>query len=274
MLRSLTIAILAFVFSGTAAAQPTPGPEPVDVLLLGSWHFSNPGQDVVNVESEDVLSERRVPELERLAASLATFQPTKVAIERQPKGGEFRDPGFANVAEALKSDRGEDVQIGYRVARLMNHDAVYRIDERPEGDEPDYFPYGKVQAFLDARDRGDELAEDWAAIRQSAELFERLQPNQSIAELLFFMNSGLTPQTLDYSVISVGEGEEQPGAELAAYWFMRNAKMFNKLMQVDEPGDRVLLIVGNGHAPWLRFLVENTPGYRLVDPAPYLRAAF
>lgn len=29
-------------------------------------------------------------------------------------------------------------------------------------------------------------------------------------------------------------------------------------------------VYGAGHAYWLRHFIENTPGIRLVDPAPYL----
>ncbi|MEM8713709.1 MAG: DUF5694 domain-containing protein, partial [Planctomycetota bacterium] len=69
------------------------------------------------------------------------------------------------------------------------------------------------------------------------------------------------------------EGEAQPAAELQAYWFMRNAKIFSKLDDVVEPGDRVLVVFGAGHKFWLEHLVRRTPGYRLTKPDEYLRRA-
>lgn len=74
-------------------------------------------------------------------------------------------------------------------------------------------------------------------------------------------------------MLRIGDGNEQPGAELNAYWYMRNAKMFGKIDMIAEPGDRVLVLAGSGHATWLRHFIERMPGYELVEPMPYILAA-
>ena len=56
-------------------------------------------------------------------------------------------------------------------------------------------------------------------------------------------------------------------------WYLRNAKIFAKLMTVARPGDRVLIVYGSGHNYWLRHFASTTPGYRNVDPTPYLTRA-
>jgi hypothetical protein len=76
-----------------------------------------------------------------------------------------------------------------------------------------------------------------------------------------------------YELLKVGGTEEQPGADLNAMWYLRNAKIFGKLMAVAKPGDRVLVVYGHGHNYWLRHLASETRGYRNVDPVPYLKAA-
>lgn len=76
-----------------------------------------------------------------------------------------------------------------------------------------------------------------------------------------------------YSILGIGDSEQQPGAELNALWYMRNAKIFAKLMTVAEPGDRLLVVYGGGHNYWLRHFASETPGYRSVDPVPYLEEA-
>ena len=63
----------------------------------------------------------------------------------------------------------------------------------------------------------------------------------------------------------------QPGAELNAYWYMRNAKIFSKLSLVAKPGDRILILFGAGHNFWLRHFVQQTWGYVLVEPGEYLK---
>ena len=74
-------------------------------------------------------------------------------------------------------------------------------------------------------------------------------------------------------MLSIGDTEQQPGAEFNAMWYLRNAKIFAKLMTVAEPGDRILVVYGAGHAYWLRHFASETPGFTNVDPAPYLQIA-
>jgi hypothetical protein len=74
-----------------------------------------------------------------------------------------------------------------------------------------------------------------------------------------------------YGLLAFGDEKEQPGAELNAAWYRRNAKIFAKLIQIARPGDRVLVTFGAGHAFWLRHFVQNTPGFELVEPNRYLR---
>ena len=278
-LRFLAVSAFASLFVGTACAQsPAAMPDggdtvpPVQVMVLGVYHFSNPGQDLNNVETDNVLTDARQAELSALGRALAAFEPTVVAVESTPPPP-YVDSGYAGFTEAmLASESNETVQIGYRVAQLAGLETVHGIDEQPSGDEPDYFPYGAVAAFAEREGRSEDLAalSDMSGlIRQ----FETYQETRSIPALLKLHNTGFMPDEFYWDIIGFGEGEEQPGAELAAYWFMRNAKIFNKLQQVTQPGDRVLVVYGSGHKAWLDELVSKTSGYKLVDPVPYLDRA-
>ena len=46
--------------------------------------------------------------------------------------------------------------------------------------------------------------------------------------------------------------------------------MLARLLQAAEPGDRIVVLYGAGHASWLRDMVQATPGFRLVEPDDYL----
>ena len=70
--------------------------------------------------------------------------------------------------------------------------------------------------------------------------------------------------------LPLGAGKEQPGADLNAMWFLRNAKIFAKLAEVTQPGDRVLVLFGAGHNYWLRYFARATPGFQLAEPNDYL----
>jgi hypothetical protein len=164
------------------------------------------------------------------------------------------------------------VQIGYRVAHELGLDRVYAIDEQPADGEPDYFPFKKVAEFDAAKGKGDlmeRVTERGAAMMKE---FSEKQARMSIPEMLKEANAPEAEGGIDayYEMLSIGDTEQQPGAELNAMWYMRNAKIFAKLMTVAEPGDRVLVVYGAGHNHWLRHFASETPGYRSIDPRPYL----
>ncbi len=258
--------------AGERAIETEAVPAPVQVMVLGVYHFDNPGLDINNIETDDILSARRQRELDALGRSLASFRPTAVAVEvlAEPP---YIDPGYARFTpDDLLSEPSEDIQIGYRVANLAGLDTVYAINEQTSGGEPDYFPYDRVAAFAESVGRADDLAAI-ADMSGLVEAFETHQETWSVPALLELHNSGFIPDDFYWDIISFGEGETQPGAELAGYWLMRNAKIFNKLQQVTEPGDRVLVVYGSGHRAWLTELVERSNGYQLVDPLPYLARA-
>ena len=158
----------------------------------------------------------------------------------------------------------------------MNLPLVSGIDEQPKPGEPDYFPYDAVAtaaakfgqtARTDAFENG---------VKPFIRAFDASQPSHSIAELLAVWNRPGTAATgigAYYSILPVGDADAQPGADLNAMWYLRNAKIFGKLMQVAKPGDRVLVVYGSGHSYWLRHFASEVPGYRNVDPLPYLARA-
>lgn len=252
----------------TGAAQRA---KPVEVMVLGTWHFDNPGLDLYNAKADDVRTERRQAELRVLADALASFKPTKVMVELAAKTPDLVDAGYAAFTPVeLTSNRNEAVQIGYRVARQLGHPQVYAIDVQGP------FPFDKVAAFAKAKGKEEQLA---AVMRQAAEAtkqFERDQPTSSIPALLSSYNrpDGFQSSISGYyGILGLGDAVEQPGAELNAAWYLRNARIWSNLMRAAEPGDRILVVYGAGHNYWLRHFASETPGYRNVDPLPFLSRA-
>lgn len=122
---------------------------------------------------------------------------------------------------------------------------------------------------------------DLAAVFAQVEAMTKEQQGQlarqSIAESLFEHNDGAALALMHYRIyfalLRFGDGNQQPGAQLNAYWYMRNAKMFAKIAMVAQPGDRIVVLAGSGHATWLRHFVEHVPGFELVEAMPYLDRA-
>ena len=256
-----------------AAAEAQPGGQ-VEVMVLGSYHFDSPGLDLNNPKVDDVLKPDRQRQLEALAAAVAGFRPTKVMVERL--SADLVDPHYPRFSPwQLRQQRDERVQIAYRIAHRLGHSTVYAIDEQTRGSEPDYFPFGKLVDWAKANGAERRLDELMAKGAARSKTIEDLQKG-SIPAALAGINTDKVVQEdqgFYYEALALGDSEQQPGAELNAYWYMRNAKIFAKLMMVAEPGDRVLVVYGAGHTYWLRHFASTSAGYRSVDPVPYLLKA-
>lgn len=256
---------------------PKPTSADVEVMIFGVYHFANPGQDVVNLEVDDFLAPRRQQEIAVLVERLGEWQPTKIAVEDEAEAPLFHVHSYANADQLLRTKRSESVQIGYRLARKLGHPHVYGYDERGGEGEPDYFPLGKVQDFATENGQAQILTDLFAEVQTVVDEEARQLPSQTVAQSLLSHNRedtlGAMHDRIYYSMLAIGDGERQPGAELNAYWYMRNAKMFAKIGMIAKPGDRVLVLAGSGHTTWLKHFVRHTPGFTLVDALPIVQAA-
>jgi Family of unknown function (DUF5694) len=273
----MLLRVLAFAFLTafcSLAVLAAPSPDPIQVMILGSYHMGNPGQDLHNAKVDDVRTPAKQAELADVAARLARFKPTKIAVEANPERADF---GYAKyesfTPEMLTQKTDERVQIGFRLAHKLGLKIVYAIDEQSE--TVDYFPFDKVEAYAREHGQAELLARLHAGVEAQMKSLESAQKTTPIRLLLANMNdpARLTKDNnaFYYGLLSLGDQTVQPGADLNAAWYLRNAKIFAKLTQVAKPGDRIIVLFGAGHAYWLRQLVQNTPGFVLVEPNKFLR---
>ncbi len=267
-------AVAAIAGASGALAQ---GPAPIEVMVVGTYHMDNPGRDLANLKADDVLKPERQKELEALSAALADFRPTRIVVERIAKTPELLDHRYAEFTSAdLSKNRDERHQIAYRLADRLRHKQVYAIDEDAGPGEPDYFPFDKVMAWANANGAEGRLNASLDQVKAEVARTSDLQTNGSVSDVLLALNR---PERIEldqgwyYGMLSYGDTESQPGADLNAMWYLRNAKIFGKLMTVVKPGDRVLIVYGSGHNYWLRHFARTTPGFRNVDPTPFLARA-
>jgi hypothetical protein len=243
-------------------------------MVLGTYHFGNPGLDLHNMKVDSVLTPAKQAELADVAARLAKFNPTKIAIEALSDRADFGTKKFAEFTpEKLATNPDERVQIAYRLAHQLDQKIVYGIDEQSE--TIDYFPFDKVDAYAKAHGQNAALARLQEKVEQTLKQMEASQKTKPIRLMLADQNDPAQVlaghQKFYYGLLVFGDQKEQPGAELNAGWYQRNAKIFAKLIQIARPGDRVLVAFGAGHTFWLRHFVQNTRGFELVEPNVYLR---
>lgn len=263
-----TLALLAAALATTAPfASRASGP--IEVMVLGTYHFANPGLDLHNAEIDDVLSPRRQAEVAATVDALAAYRPTLVAVEADADTLPGRAlPGYRDYAAGTaKPSRNEIQQIGFRLAKRAGLDRVVGIDAK--GD----FPFEALQAWAAAHGRAAELEEMVDRIGRQTRAFEALARTTTVGGLLRHLND---PARLreDHgwymAALAFGAGGDQPGARLVGSWAARNLAICARLRQAARPGDRVVVVYGSGHGPLLRQCVIDTPGWTLADPLAWL----
>lgn len=253
------IALLA-VFSTNVLAG-----KPARVMIVGTYHMANPGQDLHNVEADDVLQTGRQVEIRAVTDTLAAFEPNVVAVEWTAG---ITDERYAKYLDgSLEPSRNEVVQLGFRLAKQAGLDRVHGIDVKGE------FPFDKVQAWARANGRGESLAALNDEVGAKVAEMQAMQADHTVAEILRYMN---TPEAVAWGqgfymrLLEYGDGDAQPGADLVSAWAERNYHICARLLQNLEPGDRAVVFYGAGHNYYLRRCVMDMPGVELVEANDWL----
>lgn len=258
-------ALIAPILALAAAPARAEPEKPVEVMIVGAFHMSNPGQDMANAKYEDVLTPRHQAEIEKAVDALARFQPTRVAVEWPAEVAAERYARYR--AGTLPTSRNEVVQLGFRLAAKAGLESVQGADA--DGD----FPFEPVAAYAAAHGRQAVIDQGMAEAQAFVKAQEQVFAKDGAAALLAWINQ---PERIARShdfyrrILLVGGGAEQPGADLMTAWYRRNFLICANILQPAKPGDRIVVLYGAGHAFLLRQCVAETPGFRLVEPSAWL----
>ncbi len=260
------VALLSPLAAQAAAKSARPaGPAPVQVMIVAGFHMSNPGRDQHNVTVDDVLSPKRQKQIIATTDALNRFHPTVVAAEWPADIASERYAKY--MAGTLAPSRNEVVQLGFRLARTAGLKQFHGIDV--DGD----FPYDAVDAYAKAHGQSAILDKANAETQAMVEEEQSLLRTSTVSGVLRHLNDPASIRdgnSFYRTMLRVGGGAEQPGAELLTAWYRRNFLICANLMQLAKPGDRIVVFYGSGHAFLLRQCVTEAPGYRLVEPNAYL----
>lgn len=268
----VTVLMLTFGSARVAAAQfaslggKTAGAQ---VLVVGAYHMSNPRLDAVNLTADDVLAPKRQREIDQLAAKLAAFRPTKVAVEISYGRDSVSNSLYQRyLAGTHALDRTEMQQLGFRIAKAAGLPRIHGVDYDLD--------VNLASVMVWALTHGQpELAS--AAQSLSARLLteaDSMMKHATVTEIITALNSARadSAQGIYLAALRVGADTSYPGANAAARWYERNLKIASNILRViDSPTDRVLVIIGAAHGPILRELLERVPGVRLVPTATVLQ---
>ena len=241
--------LLALASSALAESTPPPAKTPAKVMLLGLYHFDNPGLVAVKYTPRDVMQPDEQKYLAGLSERLARFAPTRVLLEYpSARDAVFNQRYTDYVAGTYELPRNEIYQLGFRVAKLAGLKAVNGFDTDAPPVETALWAYLSTDPALEKR-LGDMIATESA--RQN-ENHRRL----SLKQILARSNSPSEDRNnkgfyMAFNDVAAANGLFH-GADASAQWWHRNLRMYALVQMHAQPGERVLVIAGSGHTAILR----------------------
>ena len=266
----INLAALGLLLSAFAAASP-PVVEPAKVMLLGMFHFANPGKDMVKSQVINVMAPENQLWLDGLAARMASFKPTDVLAECSPAEQAKYDQMFGDyVAGRFELPSNETFQIGFRVAKKAGLARVTCFDEDSIG--------WKAQPMFEYMEKNEPEAKK--ALEQAYQsIGETMNQEQATLPLVKLMQLANDPardalnKSLYLRTNDVDAGAGFVGADASASWWHRNFRMYANIQKVAAPGRRVIALAGQGHTAILKDLLAVDDRRVAEDVRAYLDAS-
>jgi hypothetical protein len=250
--RGLLIISLILTPAGLIAETNSPA----QIMLFGVFHFANPGKDVVKTKQVNVMTAENQAFLDELAKRIADFNPTVVLLEFNPTNEAEVQQKYRQFLEGtFVLTSNEIYQLGFRIAWQSGARTVYSFDDRDigwkAGELFEYMPKHDAEA----QTRFDALIED-VTMAQSKD-----HATKSLAQLLMQANDPEEDNNNKYIYMAtndVGAGENFVGADATASWWHRNFRMYANIQKHAEPGERVVVIAGQGIPQSSRIFLQQT----------------
>lgn len=275
---TMALALVAIGFIATTKAQTSemlkdiPGldyksPKP-KIMILGTFHFDNPGIDTVETKRDSISSDKRQKEVRELIDKIKAFKPTKIAIEIPYGNTTINDRYNLYLKNEFELRENEVYQIAFRLGKELNHKQLYPVDYKKDMD---------FQAIMKsaAANGQQKFIERFQKVMG---FITRIQAETSKYSILvqFRLMNDLKSANRDHSLYllltEAGKGADYTGADVLAGWYERNLKIATNIMRtVDSPNEKVLVLIGSGHIKLLHDFLKEYPGLEVIETGKYLK---
>lgn len=244
--------------------------KPAEVMLMSTFHFSNPGLDVVKTDVLNVLTDTNQAYLIAFADRVATsFSPTDVLLECSRDQERTLNEEYQRY---LKGDFelrvNENYQVGFRVAKQSGTKRLSCYDEQEVQWNADALfkalPESAPELKLELDRVLNELSEQTNKMHQDLGLSEILKKLDSAT--IDVENKSLYILTNEVGA----NGRGYAGADAAASWWHRNFRMYANVQKHAVSERRVFVIGGQGHIAILKDFLELDSKRIGVPVTPHL----
>lgn len=270
--NKITLAFFLFLFQ----ISFTSAQEKVKVILLGTYHFNNPGNDMIKSEDRNILSKENQKDLDEIVNKIngSVYKPDQIFVESNfNKKKELNSNyqlylknQFNKFTDTIKKERlkrfyteGETFQLGFRLAKKLKHQELYPIDSLIEM---------RFDILLKEVNANPGLEKKFNEIKMS--LSDDCLKKNNLSNIFLCINE---KSKLDNNIgfyISFANkimiDKDYFGSNLVTDWYKRNLIMYSNIQNQIKPDTKsIFILVGSGHAAIFRNFFEVDKNFELVD---------
>jgi len=276
MKHLFSLLLLSLVF-GRSFGQT----KPTEILLVGTFHFNNPGHDVVKTKTFDIMAPKVQAELETMTDRIGAYHPNKIFVEWSvEKQGELDELYQAYLAGGYEQYitakypkpstqslllKGEMVQLAFRAGKKAKLTKIHAFDYDKVS-----LPFDSVMNSMKAAHQEPLLKAIDARVAGMAASQNKKIETYTLTQLLLDTN---TKANLDENkgfylelINRAGSPSNFTGPLLVSEWYRRNLYMHSIVQKALEPTDtKAMVLVGSGHAAIIKEFIEVDKTLKLKE---------
>ena len=279
MMNKVLLFLISIALFGCSRTKPQTNEAKVSIaqkeaLLIGTFHYNNPGADVAKTKSFDILSKDSQNELENIAQRIKTYNPTKIFVEwpydEQSELDSLYHLYRKNQYFSMDSlsdfyVKNEIFQLAFRAAHANNMENIYGIDYATS------FPFKEVMKAIEEANQTELMSKIQDGIAKfTVEFDTKIEEGASLVELTSYLN---TPKMRKFSnhfhnnlMLLAGDTDDFSGPLLTSEWYKRNLYMWSLVQKNTMHGDeRIMILVGASHAAMFELFIKENEDWKVKE---------
>lgn len=261
MKKLMLLFAICSLYNITTIAQQ---PKKTKVLLLGCFHFDNPGLDVAKFDNANILSEKRQQEVREIVDKLKQFKPDKIFIESTVANQSTIDSNIQQYKKGKFELKANEIyQLGYRLAKELDLPTLHAVDYRDAE-----FPFDSLMKSVTEAKQVDLLNYIQMMIDSVQKGFNESLKKNTVREILLRQNSKEMAEaavSVYFDFLPAGKDGNHVGSYLTSEWWRRNMVIYeNILKRLTGKEEKILVIFGSGHTALLQEMMRFSKNIELI----------
>ena len=252
-----------------------------ELLLIGTFHFHNPGLDIAQTKTFDVMTPKVQSELETITNKISQFAPDKIFVEwasddqagldelyTQYLGEKYEEYIKAKYPNPKKREfylKNEIVQLAFKTGKKAKLTKIYALDYNKTA-----FPYDSVMKAMKEAHQETLVEGIQGDIKAFETNFNKKVETYTLTQLLLDLNTkeDLKANKAFYidRMNRAGTTSNFAGPYLVSEWYRRNLYMYSLVQKTVAPSDdKVMVLVGSGHAAMMKEFIELDNWFRVQE---------